>query len=563
MRFSTKDYIDQCNIFTKEYIEGVKSGHIIVGKYIKKLVSKYERLKTDPLYIHRQDKVEKVFAFFSFLNTEHKNQYVQFPLLPWQTFFISYVFGFYYNEDINKRLVREAFLFIGRKNGKTAFASAIQLYGMLGDNVVNPQSLLLANTSQQASISLNFAKSMIIHTPVLKERLQGQRSRIIFKDIERQGFCQIFSTVEPARLEGMSPSHCIMDEIHNWTDNTIYQSVKTGIGARVNPLILIITTAGNKNLGFCNDYLKYHKNILDGNISDDTITAFIYQPDEEDDLTNYDNWVKANPSVTFINSFDDLITSFKQAQYSYADKYAFLTKNLNIFVDTPDVWIPEEALLPCFQNFDDASLYGRDAYIGMDLSKNVDLSSITLYIPDASVSYVIPYFWMANMEGNVIRANGRDLSHWIFDGFITKCESRTIDIDLIYNKIIELSQKFNIISIQYDPYNTPVLISRLKDYGLNCEIFKQNASKFNAPMKMLEEKIYNKTIIMKNPVLLWNFSNVVLWIDSNANIKIIKNKQNDSVDGCVALAMGIGGWITSKYGEEILGINQYIDAAKK
>jgi phage terminase large subunit-like protein len=86
---------------------------------------------------------------------------------------------------------------------------------------------------------------------------------------------------------------------------------------------------------------------------------------------------------------------------------------------------------------------------------------------------------------------------------------------------------------------------------------------FNSSLKLLEEKIYNKNIKMKNPVLLWNFSNVVLYVDSNANIKIIKNKQNDSVDGCVALSMGIGGWISSTYGEEIMGINSYIEASKK
>jgi phage terminase large subunit-like protein len=167
---------------------------------------------------------------------------------------------------------------------------------------------------------------------------------------------------------------------------------------------------------------------------------------------------------------------------------------------------------------------------------------------------------MANMPGNTIRKSGKDLSNYIFDGYVTKCNSKTIDLDLIYEKIIELSTRFNIVSIQYDPYNSPVLVSRLKEYGLNCEKFQQSASRFNAPLKMLEEMIYNKQIKMKNPVLLWNFSNIVLYVDGNANIKIVKNKQNDSVDGCVALAMAVGGWLIGQFGEELLGIQQYIDA---
>jgi phage terminase large subunit-like protein len=170
---------------------------------------------------------------------------------------------------------------------------------------------------------------------------------------------------------------------------------------------------------------------------------------------------------------------------------------------------------------------------------------------------------MAGMEGNKIRKNGKDLSNYLFDDWITKCETRTIDLNMIYDKIIELSTHFNIISFQYDPANAPVLVARLKDYGINCELFRQTAWKFNAPMKILEDMIYNKKIKMKNPCLLWNFSNIVLWVDGNANIKIIKNKQNDSVDGCVALAMAVGGWVQNVYGDEIMGLQSYITASKK
>lgn len=563
MRLNPQLYSDNCWEKVHQYIEGVRNGDIIVGKYIKKVVQRYiDTLANKEKYTYRVDRVDKVFKFFSFLNIELKNKYVQFDLLPWQCFLLAFAFGFYYTSDTEKRVIREVFLFMARKNGKTAFASAVQLYGMLFDGVVTPQSILLANTSQQATIALNFAKNMIVHTPQLQERLLGQRSRIIFRDQERQGFCQIFSPIDSARLEGYSPSMGILDEVHGYTDNTIYMAVKTGQGARVNPMLFLISTAGSKNNGFCNEYLKYHQNVLDGNIDDPTTLAVIFQPDPEDDLKDPQCWVKANPSLGVINNLEDLIIAYNSAKHSFADQYFFITKHLNIFYDTPDTWIPEEYLLPVFQPFNEETLYGSDVYIGMDLSKNTDLSSIVLFIKNDDKAYVIPYFWMANMEGNAIRKNGKDLSNYIFDGHITKCSSKTIDLDLIYDKIIEISHNFNIVSIQYDPYNSPLLVSKLKDYGINCEIFRQNASKFNAPMKMIEEMVYNKMIVMKNPCLLWNFSNVVLYLDGNANVKIVKNKQNDSVDGCVALAMAVGGWVQSKFGDEIMGIQNYINASK-
>lgn len=561
MRLTPQEYCDKCWEGVKEYVLGVDEGTIIAGVYIKKVIKRYRKmLNQKDKYILRVDKVDKVFKFFSLLNSEYKNEYKQTVLLPWQAFFLSFAYGFYFANEPDKRVIREVLLFMARKNGKSFLAAALQLYGMIADGIENPQSLLLANTAQQATIALNFAKNVVVHTPELNKRLVGQRSRIVFRDYNKQGFCQTFSSMDSARLEGYSVAYAILDECHGYENNTVYAALKTGTGARINPMIFLISTAGNKNNGFLNEYLQRQKKILDETIEDDSVLAMIYEIDEHDDIGDTANWYKSNPSLDYIISMDDLVRSYNSAKFSFADQFFFITKHLNIFYDTPDVWIPEEHILPLFSDFDESEMLGRDAYIGMDLSRNTDLSSIVLFIPGKEESYVIPYFWMANMPGNTIRKSGKDLSNYIFDGYVTKCNSKTIDLDLIYEKIIELSTRFNIVSIQYDPYNSPVLVSRLKEYGLNCEKFQQSASRFNAPLKMLEEMIYNKQIKMKNPVLLWNFSNIVLYVDGNANIKIVKNKQNDSVDGCVALAMAVGGWLIGQFGEELLGIQQYIDA---
>ena len=136
-------------------------------------------------------------------------------------------------------------------------------------------------------------------------------------------------------------------------------------------------------------------------------------------------------------------------------------------------------------------------------------------------------------------------------------------MNLIYDKIIELSEKFNIVAIAYDKYNAPQLVSRLQEAGFGCENFEQSAKRFNAPLKTLETFVYEDKIrFVENPCMLWNFANVVLYIDTNANIKITKNKQNDSVDGVVALGMSIGSYITSKYGEELIGLRTYLNSNK-
>lgn len=555
-------YTDACWDKVKDYIEGVEEGTIVVGAYIRKVVKRYTNMVNDDKYLYRTEKVDKVFRFFSYLNIESKNRYTQFPMLPWQCFVLAFVFGFYHKQDKEKRVFREVLLFLSRKSGKTAFAAAIQLYGMLADGVVNPQSLLLANTTKQASIALNYAKDMIVHSPALKRRLMGQRNRIIFSDREKQGFCEVFSGVDPGRLDGFSPSMSILDETHNWDDNTIYAVVKTGIGARTNPLLMMVTTAGDKNNGFLIDYLRYHKSVLDGQIEDNASLAFIYQLDETDDLTDTSKWAKANPSLGHINNLEDLITTYQQAKHSYSDRYAFVTKHLNLFWDTPDTWIPQDVLRTRFIEFEESMLHGMDAYVGIDLSKSSDLTSVVVVVPVDDQMYVIPYFYMADRDENVIRKNGKDLSEWIEEGWIKKCETKTVDMDLVFDDILEISRKFNIVTLSYDPYNSPTLVSRLQEAGINCERFAQTAARFNAPLKMIEDIVYNKKAFIKNPVLLWNFSNVVLYVDQNANIKIIKNKQVDSVDGVVAFAEAVGAYLDATYGAEVMGINSYIDAYK-
>lgn len=566
-RLTEKEYIDHCWTLTEHYINGVRAGEIKVGKYIKLAI---ERYKTD---VNRTDleykvkKVDKVFAFFSYLNIELNNEWVQFPLMDWQCFFISAIFGFYL-VSTDKRKYNEGFLFIGKGNGKTPFASALQLYGMLWDGMTTPQSLLIANTGKQALNALNYAKGIILNTSALRPRLIGQRYRIIFDQRKNKsmGFCEIMSAVDPARLHGYRPTMAIIDEIHGFKDGKAVDAIRSGIEKTFNSLMLVITTAGNKDYPYCQEYLEYHKKILEGSFVNETAFGLIYQIDPEDDIADSNCWIKSNPSLGTLLNIEDMEKSFNNAIHSLETRYEFYTMRLNIFWETPDTWIPEDVLAPCFKDIDMTKLAGRECWVGMDLSRTSDLTSIVLffYIEEEDKFISIPYFWFANRPKDEQRKNGRSLTTWIRDGLITKCKTQVIDLDQVFEKILELNANFSIQCVYYDRYNAIHLNQKLKDAGIPCQEFPQTAMRFNAPLKMLEQFIYEQRIsFANNPVLLWNFSNVVLYPDANANIKIDKKRQMDAVDGVVALAMSMGGFIESKYGEEILGLNQYLNIAKK
>ena len=195
-------YIDHCWGLCEQFIEEDSQKF---GKYIKLQVQTFKDWTQDPKYEFRPDEVDKVFRFFSYLNIQLKNKYVQFPMMPWQAFFLALTFGWYHT-DTDRRKIREIALIISRKAGKTAFSACITLYCFMKDGVRDPQSMLLAMNAKQASNALRYAKSIIYHSPALLKRLHPQRYRILNKNQADQGFIEVMSTVEPERLEGFSPS---------------------------------------------------------------------------------------------------------------------------------------------------------------------------------------------------------------------------------------------------------------------------------------------------------------------------------------------------------------------
>lgn len=549
---SIQEYIDLSWDKVQEYIDGVQKDTIKTSKWIKLAVERFiddAKFRDDLEY--RVDKVENVFKFLYFININKDNVYSRFELLPYQAFIIAALFGPYYKGS-NKRKYRYAFLFQARKNGKSVFAAALQLYFLVADGVADPQSLLLASTREQAGICLDYATGIINNSPALAKRLEAQRYKIIFKDRQKGGFSKVLAS-NANRLDGYSASGAILDEVHAYPNDDLFNVIKSSILARENPMIFLVSTAGFSLTSFCYNYMLYSQNVLNGTIEDDTLFPMLYTLDSGDDYRDEANWYKSNPAMGEINHIEDLRAEFNQSVFSTTQLNNFLTKHLNVFVDQEASWISNEVIEAKFRTeFNIEDLYGLDAYIGMDLSATRDLSSVVVVIHKDNKYYVIPYFFMANDAEKFLRSGGINLKDWMKNGDVILCDTPTIDYDLIVEKFEWLSTKFNIRLVHYDPFNSAGIITDLHKLGLPLEPFKQNAMNFNEPLKALEKFIFNDDIIMMNPVLKWNLNNVVIYMDSNGNIKIMKNKSLDSVDGAVSLAMAIAAYQFMNKGSSIL-----------
>lgn len=549
---SIEEYISYCWRQADEYVRGVSGGKILTSKWIVKSIERHMAdLERDDL-IYDVDKIEKVFKFLYFCNINKDNRYQKFKPLPFQAFIIISLFGFYWKET-GKRRYRYAFLFMARKNGKSVFSALLQIYFLIADGVEDPQSLLLASTREQASICLDYATGIINHSSALAKRLEALRYRIQFKDKTKGGFTKILAS-NAHKLDGYSASAAILDEIHAYPNDKLFNVIKSSILARENPMIFLITTAGFSLTSFCYNYLLYAQNVLNGDIIDDSLFAMLFTLDEDDNPEDESVWCKSNPALGVINYLEDLRSEYNQSKYSQSQLNNFLTKHLNVFVDQESAWLPNEVLVECFQDFNEEDFYGEDCYIGLDLSSTRDLTALVCAIKKEDKYYIKSYFFMANNAENFLRSEGVNLKNWIKDEHIILCETRTVDYDLIVEIFKDIQKKFNIRRCCYDPFNSAAVLNKLYEIGVPMAPFEQRTMRFNAPLKKLEALIFNGDIIMKNPVLKWNINNALIWSDSNGNIKIMKNSSKDSVDGAVALGMAIGAQMDLDTGIKMEGL---------
>jgi len=550
----------------EEFINGVESGDILSNKYVKLAVKRYKKdLKRDDL-IYDKELVLRVYRFFSLLRINIQNEYKQFELLHFQAFIIANIYGFYWKES-GKRRFRYSYIEMARKGGKTTFSAALSLYHFIADGEIDAQVLFLASTREQASIALRYVKAITSNSPTLQKRIDILQYQLRFESAAKGRKSESFLKPLPSvadRLDGYSNSYALIDEYHAHPNDEILKVMKSGMGARRNPMINIITTAGFDLDKPCYSYREGVINLLSGEVEDDSLFGIIFTLDKDDDYTDPSCWVKANPALGQIQDIDDLIIEFNQAKITPSLLNNFLTKNLNLWISNENTWIEEEDLERVYNpdlKLDD--FIGEDCYIGVDLSSTRDLTSFTLLFERDMKFFAFPVCYMANQPSKKIRKGGIDLSRWIKKGHIHECQTKTIDYDLMFKHFERWSEMFNIVQVGYDPYNSDMFVPRVESIGVDCTKMPQTAPAFNFPLKFLEKLIYDDNIELTNPVTKWNFRNVVLYFDGNENMKIMKNKSKDSVDIPVSMGMAVAMWLKINYDPERVAMESYIRSQHK
>ncbi|WP_225791686.1 terminase large subunit, partial [Haemophilus parahaemolyticus] len=373
----------------------------------------------------------------------------------------------------------------------------------------------------------------------LRKRLTIQQHKMIY--LQNNSLMRPLAA-KSSTIEGTNPSLAIVDEYHLHADNSVYSALELGQGARPEGLLFAITTAGSNTISACKQHYDYCCQILDGTEKNDSLFALIYELDEESDIDNPENWIKANPNIGKSIPYADFENTIAKARGIPSEWVEMLTKRFNVWCNGQTPWLNLEAWKLCERSYSESDLLHADCYMGLDLSSTNDLTSICYTFPhNGKVRLLCRHYIPEFQLENVANKNRAMYRQWVRQGWLHTTAGDCIDYDKIRDDILKDAERFNIKMIGFDVWNATHLRTQLQGAGLEVEPFPQTYQRFS-PVGKSAEVLINRQTVEHNgdPVLSWALSNVVMETDANANIKPNKKKAANKIDPAIAFLMSFG-----------------------
>lgn len=468
-------------------------------------------------------------------------------LEPWQKFAIACIFGWKRKKDGMRRF-REAYLEVNRKNGKSVLAGGVGLAMFAADNEFGAEVYSGATTEKQAWEVFRPARLMVKRTPMLME---AAGIEVNASNMNKPGDGSRFEPIIGNPGDGASPSCAIVDEYHEHDSDALYTTMLTGMGARKQPLMFTITTAGYNIEGPCYDKRREVVEMLDGTVPNDELFGIIYTLDEGDDWKDPAVLAKANPNIG-VSVYQEYLESqqrraIQQARFTNI----FKTKHLGLWVTAKTGYFN----VAQWEALKDASLTleqfeGQPCVLAFDLARKLDMNSMARLFwrdIDGKRHYysVAPRFWVP--EDTVNNTDNRRMAEryqkWVNAGLLLQTDGAEID----YREILEeakLANQVNPVQCSpIDPHGATNLSHQLDDEGLTPITITQNYTNMSDPMKELEAAIASGRFHHDgNPIMTWCIGNVIgKTLPGNDDVvRPIKQGNDNKIDGAVALIMGVG-----------------------
>jgi phage terminase large subunit-like protein len=506
------------------YASQVVRGKFPVGRYHRLSCERHlrdrdrENTRAFP-YLFRPELAERFFRFAENLK-HYKGEWAGLPILlePHQKFRLGSLFAWQHRETGLRRF-RASYNEIPRKNGKSLEAATVALYGSFFDGEPGAEGYCVATKRDQARIVFNDCKRLVLSSQL--------RSRIVvlMANLHREASA---SKLEPLgsdkdSTDGLNPQIVIIDEAHAMKHRGMIDVMETATGARRQPVIFWITTAGNDPITPCGDQHHYACQILDGVLDDESVFCFIAHAEIDDDPWSEATWRKANPNYGVSVKPADLHALATKAKSMPPAANAFKQKRLNLWVNVESPWLDLEGWRKGQSRWSVEELLGEECFVGIDLSSKIDLTAIVaLFPPKGDRLKWRLICWALTPAETLEQREHRDRAPygvWKDQGYLLTNPGNQIDQDEVRRIVGEiLAPQFQIIQIGIDPWNAGNLRKHLEDDGQSVLEIPQNLPQMSMTCKDFEADVLDGLVDANgNPLVEWAMRNTVVARDNKDN----------------------------------------------
>ena len=533
----------------RTYSDDIAAGHIPACHWVQASCERQMRdlerfAASDSPYWFDQQAAERVCQFveaFPHVKGQWAKGFERISLEPWQEFLLTTVYG-WRRRDNGGRRFKTVYVEVARKNAKSTLASALGLYGLAGDLEPGAVVVSAATTRDQARLTFQDAQALA--------RKESGFRRVFGVEVRAHAITQLRTgstfyplSAEGSHQDGLNVSLAIVDELHAHKDRRIWDVLESATGARLQPLIWAISTAGSNQNGICYEQRTYLCKLLDGLIEDDSYFGLIYTLDSGDDWKDSACWIKANPNLGVSIYPEDLERQARKAAETPAALGPFLTKRLNCWVNADSQWMDPASWSACARkDLQLADFAGEPCYIGLDLAAKSDLAAAALWFP-ACDRYPHTVFFRFYLSSDQLAKEENTLyRQWAKAGHLMVTPGPVTDWVAVADDLDGFGVRFDVQEVACDPWQLPPLVGILNRRSFDVPIVevRQIVATLSPAMKELEALILQKAVVHDaNPVQAWMFSNVVCHRDEKDNYYPRKPKpdRTKKIDGVIALLL--------------------------
>lgn len=530
----------------RAYFESVLSGEVTACQKIKKLAKRIlhdldnpGRWRFDP------EKAMKAVNFVEwFCKTPSGKLGKPLLLEDFQRAFVETIFGFVDEDGL--RRYQEALMVIGRKNGKTSLAAALEIYMLMADGEGAPQVYNLATKEEQAVLGFNAASKMVKQSGDIAKHVR-KRTKDLYCDFN-MGYIKALAS-NSGSLDGLDVHMAVIDELAAIKDRDLYDLIKQGMSSREQPLLLEITTNGFVRNGIFDAQYDYASRWLDGEVEDERFVAFIYELDDRDEWDDPECWIKANPGLGTIKKYDALAGNVAKAKNDPTFKATVMTKDFNIPENSAVAWLTYEECVNK-ETFDLKEMGFRYCIVGFDAADTVDLTSAQALMmrPGDERIYELSMYWLpedvilADMNSGRKERDGVPYQQWISRDLMRTVPGNKVPKAVLLDWLTELRDRYDIYTyaVGFDPWHMDDSTLRdIENFVGKSRTFpvRQGPMTLSQPMKQLKAD-YKANRIVDNfhPVNSWCRMNVMVKADDNDNLKPVKKALDprNRIDGFMA-----------------------------